>query len=138
VEQAERLLEFLEETIEYFSVKTQGVDRDRYFADRDIRNILDKTINDLILCLVDLSELCLKQKKRSVPDTYKDTILACYEILGDVALKVAPLVKHRNETIHQYLKVNWQNIVAVKNKAAEIREFSESTRALLLPLNRGS
>jgi len=94
--------------------RVQDVDRDHYLANRDIRNILDKTINDLILCLVDIAEECLKKKNRHIPDTYKDTILACYEFLGDTALKVAPLVKHRNEAIHQYLRGNWQNIITVK------------------------
>ena len=34
-----RLVSFLSETIDYFLHKIEGVDRDRYFADRDIRNI---------------------------------------------------------------------------------------------------
>ncbi|MBN1107002.1 MAG: DUF86 domain-containing protein [Deltaproteobacteria bacterium] len=120
----------MEETLEYFQRKLEGVDRDRYLADRDIRNILDKTINDTILCLVDISEEILKSHQRTVPDTYRDTILACYEFLGESALKVAPLVKRRNETIHQYLKVNWQNIVTVRSKFSEIREFIEKARGL--------
>ncbi len=41
-----KLAVFLEETIEYFLKKVDGIDRDRYFADRDIRYILDKCIND--------------------------------------------------------------------------------------------
>jgi uncharacterized protein YutE (UPF0331/DUF86 family) len=126
----DRLLEFLNGTVEYFVRKIEGVDRDRYFADRDIRNILDKTINDIILCLVDLSEEILKARGRGIPDTYKDTILACHEFLGDTVLKVAPLVKHRNETVHQYLKMNWQNIVTVKNKLPDVREFAARTRSL--------
>jgi uncharacterized protein YutE (UPF0331/DUF86 family) len=110
----------------------QGLDRDRYFADRDIRCILDKTINDLILCLVDIAEACLRKGKRSIPDTYKDTILACYEFLGEIVVKVAPLAKHRNELIHQYLKVNWQNIVTVKNKIPDIKAFMEISRKFLI------
>jgi hypothetical protein len=67
MDRQEKLLSFIEETIPYFLNKAELVDRDRYFADRDIRNILDKTINDLILALVDLSEECLKtQKSRSL------------------------------------------------------------------------
>jgi uncharacterized protein YutE (UPF0331/DUF86 family) len=119
----DKLCDFMAETIVYFNDKVRNVDRDRYFADRDIRSILDKTINDMILCLVDIAEECLKKQRRNIPDTYKDTILSCYEFVGDAALKVAPLVKHRNETIHQYLKVNWQNIVTVKTKIPEIKEF---------------
>lgn len=124
----DKLLSFLKETIDYFLAKLDGIDRDRYFADRDIRNILDKSINDIILCLADISEEVLKRHKRNVPDTYKDTILACYEFLGGITLKIAPLVKHRNETIHQYLKINWQNIITVKNKVSDIREFLEKVK----------
>lgn len=124
----ERLLSFLYETNDYFLRKIDGIDRDRYFADRDIRNILDKSINDIILCLVDISEEILKRHKREIPETYKDTILACYDLIGDVALKIAPLIKHRNETIHQYLKIHWQNIITVKNKIPDIREFAEKTK----------
>jgi uncharacterized protein YutE (UPF0331/DUF86 family) len=124
----DKLTEFLNETIEYFLKKAEGVDRDRYFADRDIRYILDKCINDIILCMVDIAEACLKHKNRSIPDTYRDTILACYEFVGETALKVAPLVKHRNELVHQYLKVNWHNIVIVKSKIEEIVLFAESIK----------
>lgn len=123
-----RLLSFLDETIKYFLEKAEGVDKDRYFADRDIRHILDKSINDIILCLVDISEEVLKRHRRNIPDTYKDTVLACYEFVGDSTLKVAPLTKHRNEVVHQYLKINWQNILTVKNRVPEIRDFAGRIR----------
>lgn len=77
---------------------------------------------------MDIAEEMLKSHKRAIPETYKDTILACYEFIGDTALKVAPLTKHRNETIHQYLKINWQNIVTVKNKLPDIKEFAEKAK----------
>lgn len=121
----ERLTAFLVESLEYFERKLEGVDRDRYFADRDIRNILDKTINDIILCVVDICEEILKLKKRAVPETYRDTILACHEFIGDIVISIAPLVRHRNEMVHQYLKINWQNIVTVKQKVEAIRVFAE-------------
>ena len=127
-----RLFAFLDEVLDYFLVRSEGIDKDLYFADRDKRNILDKSINDIILCLIDIAEECLKKNNRNIPDTYRDTILACHEFIGDIVLKIAPLVKHRNETIHQYLKVNWQNITVVKSKINEIKEFIEKTRKLLL------
>lgn len=116
----------MQETIDYFSAKVEPVDRDRYFADRDIRNILDK-----ILCTVDIAEECLKKNGRAIPDTYRDTILACHEFVGEIALKVAALIKHRNETIHQYLKVNWQNIVTVKSRLSSVREFVAKAKECL-------
>jgi len=45
-----KLIDYLSETIEYFLQKIQNVDKDLYFANRDIRYILDKSINDIILC----------------------------------------------------------------------------------------
>ena len=73
----------------------------------------------------------MKKAKRDIPDTYRDTILACHEFLGEIVLKVAPLVRHQNETIHQYLKVNWQNIMTVKSRVPNIKEFDETARAVL-------
>lgn len=119
----EMLFSFMEETVRYFLDKAGDVDRDRYFADRDRRYILDKSINDIILCMVDLSEECLKKHMKAIPDTYRDTILACYDFAGDTALKVAPLVKLRNESVHQYLKINWQNIVTIKTKIDDINQY---------------
>jgi uncharacterized protein YutE (UPF0331/DUF86 family) len=124
----QRLLAFLDDSLEYFEKKIILADRDRYFADRDIRSILDKTINDIILCIVDLCEEVLKEKKRTIPDTYRDTILSCHEFLGEIVITLAPLVRHRNEMIHQYIKVNWQNIIAVKQKIENIRDFSRIVR----------
>ncbi len=127
-----RLFAFLDEVLDYFLSRSEGIGKDLYFADRDKRNILDKSINDIILCLIDIAEECLKKNNRNIPDTYRDTILACHEFVGDTVLKIAPLVKHRNETIHQYLKVNWQNITVVKSKIDEIRDFIEKTKKLLI------
>ena len=118
-----RLLSFLKGIIEYFQNKVNGVGKDIYYADKDIRYILDKCTNDIIFCIVDLCEEVLKKHNREIPDTYKENVLACYEFLGDIVYKIAPLTKHRNETIHQYLKINWQNIVTVKNKISEIESF---------------
>lgn len=123
-----RLLFFLVEAIEYFFNKIQFIDKDKYFADRDIRNILDKTLNDIILCIIDLSEELLKKNNKNIPDTYRDTILACHEFIGDIVLKIAPLAKHRNETIHEYLKINWQNVITVKNKIPDIQIFIEKIK----------
>lgn len=129
--QSECLLAFLYESLEYFESKLVGVDRDRYFADRDIRSILDKTINDIILCIVDLAEEVLKSKQRTIPDTYRDTILACHEFLGDIVLSVAPLVRHRNEMVHQYTRINWQNIIAVKQKVEAISLFAAAVKSAI-------
>jgi uncharacterized protein YutE (UPF0331/DUF86 family) len=81
---------------------------------------------------VDLSEEVLKAKQRAIPDTYRDTILSCHEYLGEMVLSVAPLVRHRNEMIHQYTRVNWQNIIAVKQKVGAIRSFADAVKTVVV------
>ena len=69
LERINRLLSFEEETIRYFLAKAQNVEKDLYFADGDLRSILDNTINDMILCLVDIAEGCLKKQRKTIPET---------------------------------------------------------------------
>ncbi|MCX8069985.1 MAG: hypothetical protein N2738_05715 [Thermodesulfovibrionales bacterium] len=73
----------------------------------------------------------LKIQGRQIPDTYRDTILACYEFVGDIVLKVAPLVKNKNELIHQYLKVNWQNIVTVMQKTDIVLDYVNALEKII-------
>ncbi len=126
LDRMQNIQDFITESLDYFNSKFEKTSMDKYFADRDTRSILDKTLNDIILSVIDISIESLKYHKRNIPKSYKDTVLACYEFVGDVALKVAPLVKRRNETIHQYLKINWQNVVTVHNNLGDIKEFAIS------------
>lgn len=43
LDRIEKLLSFEEEAVRYFLAKVRNVDKDLYFADRDLRSILDKT-----------------------------------------------------------------------------------------------
>jgi uncharacterized protein YutE (UPF0331/DUF86 family) len=67
----------------------------------------------------------LRFKKRNIPKTYKDIILVTFEFVGDIAYKIAPLTKCRNETIHGYMNINWENVKTVRNSINEILSFVE-------------
>jgi uncharacterized protein YutE (UPF0331/DUF86 family) len=58
-----------------------------------------------------------------VPKTYKEIILSTYEFIGDSALKIAPLVTCRNEAIHGYLKLNWENVKIIRNAKDDILSY---------------
>ncbi len=42
-----RLFAFTDGVLDYFLSRYEGIDRDLYFAYRDTRNILDKSINEI-------------------------------------------------------------------------------------------
>jgi len=101
----------------------QNPTQEAYTADQILRRAVDKSLDDIILACVDLAALLLRIKKRTIPKTYKEIILATHEFIGALALKIAPLTSCRNETIHQYMKLNWENIKTVRNAKEDILLF---------------
>lgn len=127
----ERIAEFIMEETTFFEETVRNLDKESYIANPILRRAVDKSINDIILALVDISMNLLRVKKRTLPKTYKQIILSTFEFVGDVVYKVAPLVKCRNETIHNYMNINWENVKTIKNSLNEIRQFVEKVRTLV-------
>ncbi|MBI5234391.1 MAG: DUF86 domain-containing protein [Deltaproteobacteria bacterium] len=98
----------------------QNTDREVYIKDQILRRAIDKSLNDIILATVDIAANFLKIKKRVTPKTYKEIILATHEFVGDMSYKIALLVRCRNEAIHGYLKINWENVKVIKNAKDDI------------------
>jgi uncharacterized protein YutE (UPF0331/DUF86 family) len=114
--QTYEIIAFLKEEISYFKVKSKGISFDRFTSDKDLRKILNATLNEIVLAIVDLAGECLRKAGRRVPNTYREIILTTRELLGDIALKAAPLAKLRNETIHEYMNINWKNIQYLRSR----------------------
>ena len=120
--QTYEIIAFLKEEISYFKVKSKGVSFDRFTSDKDLRKILNATLNEIILATVDLAGECLRKAGKRVPNTYREIILTTKDILGDIALKAAPLAKLRNETIHEYMNINWKNVQYLRTKGLNVVE----------------
>lgn len=118
------ILSFIKEEIEYFEAKAKEVTFEDFASNKDLRKILNSTLNELVFALVDLAGECLRKSGRRVPTTYREIILTTGEILGDIAIKASPLSKLRNETIHEYMNLNWKNIQYLRSKGlAIIRDY---------------
>lgn len=91
------IIDFLKDGIHYFKEKSACLTYEEYFSNRDIKKILNSTLNDIVLAVVDLAGEVLRKKRRRVPTTYKDIILASRTVVGDIALRAASLTKLRNE-----------------------------------------
>jgi len=131
-EKSYNILSFIKEETSYFEKKAGDVTFDEFVSDKDLRKILNATLNELILALVDLAGECLRKSGRRVPTTYREIILSTGEILGKIAMKAAPLAKMRNETVHEYMNVNWKNVQFLRSKGlAIIREYSTAAQGVL-------
>lgn len=120
--QTYEIIAFLKEEISYFRAKSKGVSFDKFTSDKDLRKILNATLNEIVLATVDLAGECLRKAGRRVPNTYREIILTTRDFLGDIALKAAPLAKLRNETIHEYMNINWKNIQYLRSKGLNVVE----------------
>lgn len=116
------IIAFLKEEISYFKTKSKGVTYDIFISDKDLRKILNATLNELVLATIDLAGECLRKSQKRIPNTYREIILSTKEILGNTALKAATLAKLRNETIHEYMNINWKNIQYLRTKGIRIIE----------------
>ncbi len=131
-QKAYSILSFLKEEIKYFQTKSKGVTFEEFVSNKDLRKILNSTLNELVLALVDLAGECLRKSDRRVPITYREIMLATREILGDIAIKASPLAKLRNETIHEYMNVNWKNIQYLRAKGlGVIKEYVNKAERFL-------
>ncbi len=119
-QQIYNIVSFIKEETVYFQDKARGISYDDFLSDKDLRKILNATLNELVLATVDLAGECLRKARMKVPITYKEIILSTRELLGAVAMKTAPLAKLRNETVHEYMKINWKNIQFMRTSGIDI------------------
>ena len=114
---------FIQQEMDIYIKILDSTDRKVYFSEQIIRKAIDKTLNDIILACIDLTTVFLRIKKRVVPKNYRDIILSSHEFVGDLSYKIAPLIKCRNEAIHGYLKINWENVKVIKNAKDDILSY---------------
>lgn len=121
---------FIQQEMDIYIKMLETVDRNVYFNEQILRKAIDKTLNDIILACIDLTTLFLRIKKRVVPKNYRDIILSSHEFVGDLSYKIAPLVKCRNEAIHGYLKINWENVKVISKAKDDILSYVNKIVAL--------
>jgi len=114
---------FIKNETDFFNKLVKELNRDVYVGDPILKRAVDKSLNDIILAIVDLSINFLRIKKRKIPKTYKEIILSTYEFVGDIAYKIAPLTRCRNEIIHGYMNINWENVKTIRASIDEILSF---------------
>lgn len=114
---------FIQQEMDIYIKILDSTNRKVYFSEQIIRKAIDKTLNDIILACIDLTTVFLRIKKRVVPKNYRDIILSSHEFVGDLSYKIAPLIKCRNEAIHGYLKINWENVKVIKNAKDDILSY---------------
>ena len=107
-----RLVDFLEEELadkKYFKELTWQT----YQFDSNQRRNVERWVENITNCSIDIAKIILASEKKRIPDTYKDMLISLALLPGfaeDAAPKLADFTKLRNILAHEYLDIRFGQI----------------------------
>lgn len=107
-----RYLDFLETEIADFQ-KFSKMDWKKYNEDRDARRNLERWIENIVNCSIDIAKILILSEGMGIPTTYKEILkmigaTPCFdEAFGNEISRWAGL---RNIITHEYLDISWSYI----------------------------
>lgn len=108
-------------------IEQKNIDWKTYQENKLLRKNIERTIENLVNALIDISKIILSDKAAGeIPQTYGAVILKLSELKiidFDLSQRLAEYVKLRNFLSHQYLDLRWDKIKNFLNGAPE--QFSQ-------------
>ena len=127
-------LDFLKEELKDFP-KFRKLDRKNYIEKRDDRRNVERWVENLVNCSIDIGKIVLAAKKRPIPETYREVLFNLGslpdfpESLGE---ELSRWTKLRNILAHDYLDIRWNNIKAFIDEAEPVfKKFVSKVETLL-------
>lgn len=129
-----RYLDFLESERADFP-RFSRVDWKTYQSDRDLRRNLERWIENLVNCAIDIAKVLLVCEGRGIPSTYRDALKELGSLpyfdpeFGEEISRWAAL---RNILAHQYLDLRWQAIDRfLRESESSFRKLAQGVRSLI-------
>lgn len=117
---------------DYFS----GLDWQTYQSDGHKRRDVERWVENIVNCSIDIAKVILASEKIKIPDTYKDmlkslTLLPKFK--EDIADQLAEFAKLRNILAHEYLDIKFDQIKKfIQEDKALYQELINFTQSLLI------
>lgn len=134
-----RYVDFLESELSDFS-KFSKVDWKTYNKDRDTRRNLERWIENIVNCSIDIAKVILALEDRRIPTSYKGILKELGatqrfdEAFGEDISQWASL---RNILAHEYLDIRWRPIRQFIQIAEPVyRQLISTIKLLLNPLSQ--
>lgn len=100
---------FLENEIREFA-KFKTFSQQKYIEDRDSKRNVERWVENLVNCALDISKILLASAHQDVPDTYKEIFLKLSvlpKFSSSLAKTLANWAGLRNIIAHEYLDLRW-------------------------------
>lgn len=135
-----RYIDFLDSELSDFP-KFSQVDWSTYTSDRDLRRNLERWIENIVNCSIDIAKVLLAMKAREIPSTYRGVLKSLGSIppfdeeFGERISKWAAL---RNILAHEYLDIRWQLLERFLGEAEPtFRELLEKLKDIVSTQGEG-
>lgn len=130
-----RYVDFMESELSDFP-KFSKIDWKTYSEDRDLRRNLERWIENLVNCSIDIAKVILVAEDKRIPSTYKEILkdlgATQYfdEEFGEAISQWAVL---RNILAHEYLDIRWNSIKNFTQSSEPVyRRLIDKIKFLLL------
>ena len=131
-----RYVDFMESELSDFP-KFSNVNRKTYAEDKDLRRNLERWVENLVNCSIDIAKVILISEEKRIPQTYKEILkeLGATELFdeefGEAISEWAAL---RNILAHEYLDVRWNSIKSFIRSAEPVyKRLATQIKSSLLP-----
>jgi len=129
-----RYLDFLEDELSDCP-KLSQVSWRLYTSDRDLRRNLERWIENIVNCSIDIAKVLLASEGREIPGTYREILRA----LGSVSpfdeafgRNISRWAVLRNILAHEYLDIRWQLVEEFLHKGEPVfRELVDKLKTTL-------
>jgi uncharacterized protein YutE (UPF0331/DUF86 family) len=131
-----RYVDFMESELSDFS-KFSNVNRKAYAEDKDLRRNLERWVENLVNCSIDIAKVILISEERRIPQTYKEILkeLGTTEFFDEeFGESISEWAVLRNILAHEYLDVRWNSINSFIRSAEPVyKRLVTQIKSLLLP-----
>jgi len=134
-ERLTRYIDFMESELSDFS-KFSKIDWRTYNEDRDLRRNLERWIENLVNCSIDIGKVLLIAEDKRIPPTYRQILkelgaTQCFD--EGFGAAISQWCSLRNILAHEYLDVRWNAIRDfVQSAEPAYKELVEKIKPLLL------
>lgn len=92
--------------------KFKSLKKEEYFEERDKRRNVEKWVENLVMCAIDISKIILAGEKKEIPETYRKTLYTFVKRFMDEnsARRFSEFAWLRNIISHEYMDMKWKEI----------------------------
>ena len=119
----------------------RGRTRAEFNQDPYLRDIVERNLEIAAQCCIDISHRIISLEGARKPTDYYDAILSMGELgvlPAEFARYLAPLAGFRNILVHEYVRVDWDEVYRYLEKLEDLARFAELVRHWLRQRRAGA